>query len=59
MGDLHDLSKYTEVVLYDVISPTKSVIFRTTIHERNPSGVDILVDGYFLGDISLDEVEPK
>jgi hypothetical protein len=57
--DLENLSKYTEVVVYDVVSPTKSVIFRTTIHERNPSGVDILVDGYFLGDISLDEVEPK
>ena len=36
---IEDLSQYTEIVVYDVISRTKSVIFRIAIQERKQSGV--------------------
>ena len=50
--------KYTEIILYDMISRNKSVVFRLEVKQKN-SRAQVNVDGYFLGDVSLHDIEPQ
>lgn len=57
-AEIRDLSKYSELIMFYVISKHRSgVVFRRTIQHKK-SGSDVDIDGYFLGDVSCQDAKP-
>ena len=57
---LANLSQYEEIIFYRSYSEKKWAILRVSIskEKRKNKFTDIVVDGYFLGNVTMSEVEP-